>query len=186
MSHSTTINSVPIRSIAALRKAVKELVAQGISLELEENATPRMYFVDQMQKHFKQPSEICPAVVRVNEAYYDVAFIPDPDNPGALKAAFDDYNGRPTYQAQQAHRKLGLAVGKGPIRDRIGARFDGKIQHWNNYKREDEQMRCTVGKLMQAYTKHATIEAAQRDGLRFVKQTVNKDTEEIQLEFVKA
>lgn len=66
MSHTTKINSVPIRSIAALRQAALSLKAMGVKCELVANEKPRMYFEDQSGK--------LPYVLRLSNCPYDIGF----------------------------------------------------------------------------------------------------------------
>lgn len=47
MSHTSTVTSIKIQSITALRAAVAELATKGIRCSLIENATPRAYFPNQ-------------------------------------------------------------------------------------------------------------------------------------------
>jgi len=155
MSHTTEVKSVPIKDINALRAAVNELKAQGVNVELEANATPRMYYRDQLQKHMGRESEECDYVLRVKDAYYDVGFIKNED--GTYSPVFDDYN----YSSNSVPE---TKTGSGPIRDYLGAKFDGKVQHWSGRKDDTEQSLHSIGKVLQGYTKHATINAATQAG----------------------
>lgn len=47
MSHTSTVTSIKIQSITALRAAISELCVKGVSCSLIENATPRAFFPDQ-------------------------------------------------------------------------------------------------------------------------------------------
>lgn len=47
MSHTSTVSTIKIQSVTALRAAVAELNSQGIACTLVEGATPRAYFSDQ-------------------------------------------------------------------------------------------------------------------------------------------
>ena len=40
----------------------------------------------------------------------------------------------------------------------LGAKFKGAEGHWAGHKEENEQTSHSVGKLLQAYSKHATLE----------------------------
>ena len=155
MSHTTELKSVPIKDINALRAAVNELKAQGLNVELEANAVPRMYSPDQLQRHMGRPSEQCDYVLRVKDAYYDVGFIRKED--GTFATVFDDYN----YASSSVPA---TREGKGPIRDVLGAKYEGRIEHWSGRKDDTEQTLHSIGKLLQGYTKHATINAAVQAG----------------------
>lgn len=47
MSHTSTVKSIKIQSVTALRSAIQELAQSGIACSLVENATPRAYFDSQ-------------------------------------------------------------------------------------------------------------------------------------------
>lgn len=155
MSHTTEVKSVPIKDINALRAAVTELRAQGVNVELEQNAVPRMYYKDQLQRHMGRKDEICDYVVRVKDAYYDIAIIKNDD--GTYSPVFDDYN----YASSSVPE---TKTGKGPIRESLGAPFDGEVKHWSGRKDDTEQSLHSIGKLMAGYTKHAMVNAATQAG----------------------
>jgi hypothetical protein len=155
MSHTTTVKSVPIKDIRALRAAINELKAKGVNIELEQNAVPRMYYANQLQKHMGRQSEVCDYVVRVKDAYYDIGLIKEAD--GSFTPVFDDYN----YSSSSVPA---TKEGSGPIRDSLGAKFEGKVDHWSGARQDTEQTLHSIGKLLQGYTKHATIFAATQAG----------------------
>lgn len=96
MSHTTTIKSVTIKDVAALKAAVKELQAAGVDCTLEENQKPRMYY----QNQHPQNSDY---VLRLGNCPYDVGF--DKQEDGSYAAVFDEWGGH-------IHKKIGAAVGE--------------------------------------------------------------------------
>jgi hypothetical protein len=77
MSHTSTIDSVRIVDINALRAALRELSTKhGVPCELVENATPRAYFPDQAGLGH------APYVIRLNNCQYDVGLYPHEDGRG--------------------------------------------------------------------------------------------------------
>lgn len=87
MSHTTTIKSVPIKDIAALRAAVKDLQDAGVKCELRENVRPRMYSDAQ-----SRATGVCDYVLHLDNSPYDVAFVKQKD--GSYAPAFDEWSGR--------------------------------------------------------------------------------------------
>jgi len=85
MSHTTTINSVPIRDTNALEKAVQDLKNEGVNCSLLRNATPRMYY--QRQSDELKNSDY---VLHLPDCKYDVAFVKQED--GTYSPAFDAWN----------------------------------------------------------------------------------------------
>jgi len=83
MSHVTTLKGVVIRDVAAMRQAVRDLKAQGVSCDLLENAKPRMYY-----KHQETPHDF---VLRIPNSKYDLAFAKQDD--GTYAPAFDEWAG---------------------------------------------------------------------------------------------
>ncbi len=84
MSHTSTISSIVISDICALKSAVKELKTMGINCELLENAIPRAYSMDQtgMGK--------APFVIKLHDAQYDVGLYQNKDSTG-MEARTDFY-----------------------------------------------------------------------------------------------
>lgn len=174
MSHTTSIRNSPIKSVTALRKAITRLQEQGINVSIEENAVPRMYYQQQMAKHVKakqdqaeragqphnglrfhdNPDE-CDFVIRLQDSYYDIGLIYN--KHGELEAFFDDYN-------HASYSVPATQTGKGPIRDYLGAKFDGQIEHWSGEREAGEQQLHSVGKLLQNYSLCATVEQAEAEG----------------------
>lgn len=66
MSHTTTIGTVKITDIDALRAAVAELQSTGVQCELVERQKPRMYFDNQ--------HGVCDYVLKLPNSPYDVGF----------------------------------------------------------------------------------------------------------------
>lgn len=108
MSHTTTINSVTITDIAALRAAAEELTRRGMSVSLEENAKPRAFYKDQ------EGLGMAPYVLRLHEAEYDVGFYP--------KQGEDGYEARTDFYGGSVSQVLGVEPKKGdnPDQARLG------------------------------------------------------------------
>lgn len=66
ISHTTTIGTVAITDIAALRAAVNDLKNSGVQCELAEKTKPRMYFNHQEVQ--------CDYVLKLPMSKYDVGF----------------------------------------------------------------------------------------------------------------
>lgn len=81
MSHTTTIKSVKIQDLDALRSAVADLQAAGVDCQLVSNAKPRMFFETQHGE--------CDYVLRLNSCKYDVGFDKQPD--GSYVPVFDEW-----------------------------------------------------------------------------------------------
>lgn len=147
MSHTTEIKAVPIRDIQALRAAVSELKSKGINIDLVQNENPRMYYSDQLQRHLGTESETCDYVVKVNDASYDVGFIKQED--GTYSMVFDDW--------------------KKSVDKVLGAEGDTQSSD------AAERTMRSVGKLTQAYSKHAAINAATTKGYQVTGTHVDSD-----------
>ena len=178
MSHTTTVKTVPIASENALRSAVANLQAKGVNCELVANKRPRMYYRDQINRHIKQKRpddfefhedvEECDFVLKLPDAYYDVGFLRDAKT-NELVPLFDDYNYFSTVKEYRS--------GSMPIRDVIGSKFKGKIEHWNGLhkKGETDQTLHSIGGLLSEYSKEAVIEAAESAGHTISDITPNDD-----------
>jgi hypothetical protein len=142
VSHTTNIKSVPILSVTALRRAVQELQEAGVACSLVENAVPRMFYQNQLQKHLGRESDVCDFVLRLDRSRYDVGFFRNA--AGALEPVFDDW--------------------QKDVAKQIGAPFAGKVEHWSGNRDDTEQTLHSIGGLLQRYTKHATMEAAAAAG----------------------
>jgi len=127
MSHTSKCIGVPVRDISALRSAVADLQASGISCALVENAKPRMYYTDQ--------TGVMPYVVQLKNGRYDIGF--EQQSDGSYVPVFDNWGGH--------------------VEGQVGASCpmphteEGRLQH-------------AIGKVMQGYSKHAAINAAQSAG----------------------
>lgn len=184
MSHTSTIKDTPIKSITALEAAVRRLQEAGVKCSLKRNAVPRMYYNDQIAKHIqaKRPNdyrfhanpEECDFVLQLDEAYFDVAFLRTKE--GHLEAVWDDfaYSGAGSYSNDLRPTKGISAV--------LGAKFEGRVEHWSGLR--EGAMAHSIGKLMQEYSRAATIEVAGQSGLSLMGETVTEDGA-VHLEFVK-
>ncbi len=81
MSHTTKLDGVEIKDIAALRAAVQTLQGQGVKCELVEKARPRMYYGNQ--------GENCDYVLQLHESRFDVGF--QKTESGAYAPVFDEW-----------------------------------------------------------------------------------------------
>jgi hypothetical protein len=88
MSHTTKLNNVVIRDVAALTAAVAELQAAGVRCELKTNAKPRMYYGNQHGD--------CDYVLSLKDSQYDVGF--DRQKDGTFVPVFDEWNGHVSRQ----------------------------------------------------------------------------------------
>ena len=75
MSHTTTVNNVEIKDIAALQAAVAELKANGIACEMLENQIPRAYYQKQAGM-----DTVAPYVLNLKNSRYDVGFYKNENN----------------------------------------------------------------------------------------------------------
>jgi hypothetical protein len=66
MSHTSTVKSIKIQSIPALRSAIDELARMGIQCSLVEKATPRAYFPNQ------EGMGQADYVIRLEQSPYDI------------------------------------------------------------------------------------------------------------------
>lgn len=127
MSHTTSLKSVAIRDVHALRAAVAELQAAGVNCNLAQNVQPRMYYGNQHGK--------CDFVLQLPNSRFDVGF--DKQADGSYIPVFDEF---------------GNCVGK-----EIGATCPiGRTA--------EERAAHQIGRLMQSYAKHTTINAAVSQG----------------------
>lgn len=92
MSHTSTVKSIKIQSVTALRAAIAELATQGIRVSLVENDTPRAYFANQtgMGK--------ADFVIKLADSPYDI---------GLYKAEDGSYEARTDFWAGAVERVLG-------------------------------------------------------------------------------
>lgn len=167
MSHTTTVESAGISSVKALKATVKALQKQGIECELLENTKPRMYYDDQLQRQMGRSSEICPYVLRLKDAAYDVAFIEDEKDASRLMPVFDDW----------------VPPGRKGVKDILGAQYEGKVEHWAGRKSASEQQLHSIGKLLQEHSAVVSIDQMKKKGFRVAKRTTDKKGH-VQLQFV--
>lgn len=163
MSHTATVKTAKNSDAQNIVNAVNDLKKEGVNIDVEFNAVPRMWTANQLGRdlgHDKHPTDECEVVVRIPDAFYDVGFYRDDE--GNLVPVFDDYNGRSTMRHEN--------MGHKPVRDVLGAKFEGKIEHWNGLREENEdeegsqQLRHSIGKLMQGIHKSQAIKRAQAMG----------------------
>lgn len=76
MSHTTSISSVRIMSISALRAAVEELRSNGMSIQMSTNKAPRAYYSNQAGMG------VAPYVIELPGASYDIGVYPAADGEG--------------------------------------------------------------------------------------------------------
>ena len=107
MSHTTTIKSVVLKDISALRQAVSQLQAEGVKCELVENVKPRMYYKDQ--------HVACPYVLKLHDSPYDVGF--DKQEDGTYVPVFDEFSG---HVAKQIGAKRKIKQGEERAQHAIG------------------------------------------------------------------
>lgn len=183
MSHTTSVKSVPIKSVNALRSAVSELQSQGIKCELVANAVPRMYYRDQIARHVKAKNpndyhfhdnpEECDFVLKLPDAYYDIGFLRD--KKGNLVPFFDDYD----YSGMGSN-----GTGSRGIKAVLGAKFQGATEHWSGQREAGQQQLHSVGKLLQGYSKHAVMEQAAAHGKTMQSCVVDPKTGALNMVFV--
>lgn len=151
MSHTTTVKSVAIRDISALRAAVAELQSKGVRCELLEGpqVTPRMYYSGQSAE-LKGKT---PFVLKLNDSPYDVGFQLMED--GTYAPVMDTFAGH--------------------IKKQIGAECGC------SGKTEGESAAVAIGGLMQRYAKHAAINAAVAQGFSVEDVAYNEATGDVHL-----
>jgi hypothetical protein len=124
---------------------------------LEKNATPRMYYADQMQRHMGRKDEVCDYVLKLDDCPYDVAFIKE-EGKNEFTPVFDTYK---PYGLDPKTRQWGSLKG---IADFLGAEYNGPVHHWSGHQEESEEATHAIGKLLQQYSKHAAMNAATAAG----------------------
>jgi hypothetical protein len=163
MSHTATVQTAKNKNEQNIADAVAELKRQGVNCDIEYNATPRLWTHNQLARDLgreKHPTDECAVVVRLHDAYYDVGFYRNDE--GNLIPVFDDYNGPATIP----HKNKGSKS----VRDVIGAKFAGRIEHWNGLRTESEgnegsqQLRHSIGRLMQGIHKAQAVRRARSMG----------------------
>lgn len=130
MSHTSTIKSIVISSVTALRAAVEELARTGTACRLIEKAKPRAYFENQ------QGMGLADYVLQLDGASYDVGFYKQENNT---------YEPRTDFWGGSVERVLGTPC---------PANASAEVAE-----------RHKLGKLLQLYGVHVTMEQARRKGL---------------------
>lgn len=92
MSHTSTVKSIKIQSITALRAAIKELNETGVVCSLVENAIPRAFYPNQPGMGAAQ------FVIQLGKSPYDI---------GLYKQADGSYEARTDFFAGHIERLLG-------------------------------------------------------------------------------
>jgi hypothetical protein len=85
MSHTSTVKSIKIQSVSALRAAIAEMASNGIKCSLEEKVAPRAYSVGQ------QGMGVADYVIRLPDAQYDIGLYKTED--GSYEARTDFFMG---------------------------------------------------------------------------------------------
>ena len=158
MSHTTTVKSVQIKSVSALKQMAKNLVQKGLNVELLQNSVPRMYYRDQIARTLKAQGkkmqyhanvEECDYVLRVKDAFYDIGFLKDDE--GNYVPLFDDFSfpsphlvGHPDVGTKPLKALVGTAA---PIGTPVA-----------------EAVSYSIGKVMQEYSLCAATEACLEAG----------------------
>lgn len=103
MSHTSSIKSVKVTKIEAIRAAIEELAANGKQIRLEEGGTPRAYYSNQQGMG---PADY---VIRLPNAQYDIGLYRQQD--GSFDLRTDLFGG-------SVHRELGAShTGAGVSRE---------------------------------------------------------------------
>lgn len=146
MSHTTTIKSVPIRSRRALERAVAELNKAGIVCSLTENATPRLFYPNQLQKDKGRADNKADLVLNLPGCAYDVGLLRGAD--GAYEIVYDAY----------------VPYGQKGVKDVLGVDYGGKATHWAGNRAETEEDTHGIAKFLQEYSKAEVIGVAEAQG----------------------
>jgi hypothetical protein len=147
MSHTTTINAVPIRDVECLRSAVKDLQAEGVKCELVEKTTPRLYF-----EHQQKAVGVCDYVLKLHGSKFDVGF--------KKKTVEGQVQYEPTTDLwnSEVQKCIGAKKGTPPP------------------KTEQDRHKFAIGRLMAQYTKNVTIKAGKAKGYSLKGVTENERT----------
>ncbi len=81
MSHTSSVKSIKIQSVVALRNAIKEMKEKGINCSLVENATPRAFYNGQAGMG------VADFVLQLQDSKYDVGLYKQQD--GSYEARTD-------------------------------------------------------------------------------------------------
>lgn len=131
-----------------------------MKISLHENAVPRNYYANQLQKHLGRSSEVCDFVIKVADAHYDIGVIRAAD--GAYGLHFD------AFSTPSPHVP-GTNAGRGGIHSVLGVPRDPNAKDNAHH----------IGKLLSEYTIAASIEASEMSGYRLAERTTNKAGETV-------
>jgi hypothetical protein len=92
MSHTSTVKSIKIQSVSALRAAITELSQTGVQCSLQEGGTPRAYFQGQ------QGMGAADFVIKLGGSPYDI---------GLYKSESGGYEARTDFYAGHIEKVLG-------------------------------------------------------------------------------
>ena len=166
MSHTTTVKTVQIKSVSALKKMAINLKNKGLNVELVENAVPRMYYKDQIARTLKKSSapmqyhsnvEECDFVLVVKDSYYDIGFLKNVD--GEYVPLFDNFSFPSPYHMGDIHRK--------PLIEITGVTAPKSTP-------KKEIINYSIGKVLQEYSLCATVEACEEAGYTITKSIVDE------------
>ena len=99
MSHTSTVASIVITDIKALKAAIKELNNAGVNCEFLENAVPRAYFTNQ------DGLGVAPYVIKLNDSRFDVGLYKNKKIGG--------YEARADFWANEVANQLGAPQKEG-------------------------------------------------------------------------
>ncbi len=147
-------DQVTVKDSRALQQMADTLCKQGLRVKLIQNAVPRMYYSNQIERqllaagkkmqYHRNPEE-CDFILQVQDAYYDIGFLKDLH--GNYIPLFDDHYGPSNLVSS-------TKAGKGPIADFLGVKAEG----------EDHTPEEAIGKALYAYAYHAAVNTAEAQG----------------------
>lgn len=144
MSHTTTVKSVPIKSRKALDRAIAALNTMGVACSLIENATPRLYYQDQLRRHKNRADNKADLVIKLNDTAYDIGLLRTAD--GSYELVYDPY----------------VPYGKKGVTDVLGVPFSAPRVQTEESKAEEAA--SGIGKLLQEYSKAEVMGVAEAQG----------------------
>jgi hypothetical protein len=156
MSHTTTLNSIAIKDVRALQKAVAELKKQGVRCDLVPNCAPRLFYSDQLQRHLGRKDEVADYVLKLHDSPYDMAFLKEKD--GSFTPVFDSWRG-----AKPEGCQISTKDGRIGIRDILGVPLTDNTP-LGQMTRAQAEMVYGVGKFTREYAKHAALNKAMALG----------------------
>jgi hypothetical protein len=117
MSHTTSLKSVAIRDVAAIRAAVDELKQSGVNINLLENAKPRMFYENQHGN--------CAFVLQLPDSRFDIGL--DAQADGTYAPVFDEWQG---YIGKQVGATCPMPnTPEGKAQHQIGRFLQGYAKH---------------------------------------------------------